>query len=96
MSSNKSNVSTHLWHIRLGHPNFYIVDYFSKSGFISCSDKLMGLDSSLCVGCNLEKIHRLPFSLNNTCCDYLLITYTMIYKALHLFVSQLIFDIMQC
>ena len=28
----------------------------------------MGLDSHLCVGCNIGKSHRLPFSLNNNRC----------------------------
>jgi hypothetical protein len=61
VSSNKLRASTHLWHARLGHPSFRIVDSLSKSGFISRSDKLMGLDSGLCVGCNLGKSHRLLF-----------------------------------
>jgi len=69
VSSNKLRVSAHLWHARLGHPSFHTIDSLTKSSFISCSDKLIGLDSSLCVGCNLGKSHRLPFSINNTCCD---------------------------
>ena len=62
-------VSAHLWHARLGYPSFHTIDSLTKSGFISCSNKLIGLDSSLCVGCNLSKSHRLPFSINNICCD---------------------------
>jgi hypothetical protein len=69
VSSNKLRVSAHLWHARLGHPSFLTIDSLTKSGFISCSDKLIGLDSSLCVGCNLGKSHRLPFSINNIRCD---------------------------
>jgi len=69
VSSNKLRVSAHLWHARLSHPSFRSIDSLTKSGFIFCSDKLIGLDSSLCVGCNLGKSHRLPFSLNNTRCD---------------------------
>jgi len=61
--------SAHLGHAHLGHPNFRTIDSLTKSGFISCSDKLIGLDSSLCVGCNLGKSHRLPFSINNIRCD---------------------------
>jgi len=69
VSSNKLRVSAHLLHARLGHPSFCTIDSLTKSCFISYSDKLIGLDSSLCVGCNLGKTHRLPFSLNNTHCD---------------------------
>jgi len=69
VSSNQLRVSAHLWHARLGHPSFRTIDFLTKSGFISCSDKLIGLDSSLCVGCNLGKSHRLPFSINNIRCD---------------------------
>ena len=68
VSSNKLCASVPLWHARLGHPSFRTINSLSKSGFISCSNKLMGLDSSLCVGCNLGKSHRLPFSFNNNCC----------------------------
>ena len=68
VSSNKLCASVPLWHARLGHPSFRTINSLSKSGFISCSNKLMGLDSSLCVGCNLGKSHRLPFSLNNNRC----------------------------
>ena len=69
VSYNKLCVSAHLWHARLGYPSFHTIDSLTKSGFISCSNKLIGLDSSLCVGCNLSKSHRLPFSINNICCD---------------------------
>jgi hypothetical protein len=69
VSSNKLCVSAHLLHARLGHPSFHTIDSLTKSCFISYSDKLIGLDSSLCVGCNLSKSHRLPFSINNIHCD---------------------------
>ena len=68
VSSNKPCVSVPLWHARLSHPSFRTILSLSKSGFISCSNKLMGLDSSLCVGCNIGKSHRLHFSLNNNRC----------------------------
>ena len=71
ISSNKSCVSVPLWHARLGHPSFCTINSLSKSGFISFSNKLMGLDSSLCVGCNLGNNHCLPFSLNNNHCHFL-------------------------
>ena len=68
VSSNKSCASIPLWHARLGHPSFQTINSLSKSGFISCSNKLMGLDLSLCVGCNLGKSHCLSFSLNYNRC----------------------------
>ena len=68
VSSNKLCAFVHLWHAHLSHPSFRTVDSLSKTGIISCNDKLLGLDSSLCFRCNLGKSHHLPFSLNNNRC----------------------------
>lgn len=60
VSSSKLRASIHLWHVPLDHPSFHTVDSLSKSGFISNSDKLVGLDSSLYkkrMNCNIDGSH---------------------------------------
>lgn len=69
VKSSLPHASAHLWHARLGHPHYRLVHSLSKSGFISCTRSTSGVDSHFCVGCNLGKSHRLPFTNNNNRCS---------------------------
>lgn len=69
VTSSLLRASAHIWHARLGHPNYRLVDFLSKSGVISCCHCRSRVDSHLCVGCNLGKSHRLPFAINNKHCS---------------------------
>ena len=58
---NKSHVSVHSWHACLSHHSFSNANSISKSGFISCNNKLIDLYLSLYDGCNFVESHRSPF-----------------------------------
>ena len=49
-------------------PNYLTVASLSRLGYISCSNKLVNIDSEIYVGCRLGKSHCLPFSLNDERC----------------------------
>ena len=68
ITSPSPRASVHLWHARLGHPNYRTVTSLSRLGYISCSNKWVNIDSEICFGCKLGKSHRLPFSLNDGRC----------------------------
>ena len=68
ITSPSPRASVHLWHARLGHPNYRTVTSLSRLGYISCSNKWVNIDSEICFGCKLGKSHCLPFSLNDGRC----------------------------
>lgn len=91
VTSSLSRASAHIWHARLGHPNYRLVDFLSKSGVISCSRCRSRVDSHL-----LAKaiVYHLLSIINIVLC--ILISYIMIYGDLHLSLHPWIFDTMLC
>ena len=69
LSAHKPCASAQLWHARLDHFNYRIISSLSRLGSIFCSDKSLSNNSNICVGCQLGKSHRLPFSLNDEHCS---------------------------
>jgi len=61
VSSNKPRATVHL--------HFHLVASLFRIRSISCSDKLIQIDYSLCNGCQFGKSHRLSFSFNDKRCD---------------------------
>ncbi|CAI0549132.1 unnamed protein product, partial [Linum tenue] len=55
--------SLNLWHQRLGHANLRAVRQLLSSHHIKYSSD----SSSLCHGCSLSKIHKLPFPTSSYC-----------------------------
>jgi hypothetical protein len=68
LSAHKPRASAQLWHARLGHPNYRIISSLSRLGSILYSNRSLPNNSNICVGCQLGKSHRLPFSLNDEHC----------------------------
>ncbi|KAE8692073.1 hypothetical protein F3Y22_tig00110860pilonHSYRG00043 [Hibiscus syriacus] len=67
LSKCTSRASSVTWHPRLGHPSFRIVSSLNKHGAITLSHNNK-IDSKPCFGCQLGKIHRLPFSNSDQRC----------------------------
>jgi len=68
LSAHKPRASAQLWHAHLGHPNYHIISSLSRLGSILYSNRSLPNNSNICVGCQLGKSHRLPFSLNDEHC----------------------------
>jgi hypothetical protein len=59
--------SLKVWHARLGHSSFRIVEILNKTGGISINSSVSSSPSSICNSCQLGKSHRLPFAPNEKC-----------------------------
>ncbi|KAJ0837252.1 putative RNA-directed DNA polymerase [Helianthus annuus] len=62
-NSSCPKASFELWHSRLGHVNFDIINMLKNNGLISFTSVLP--KPGVCSPCELAKSKRLPFSINN-------------------------------
>jgi hypothetical protein len=64
LQDNNLRASLNVWHARLGHSSFRIVEILNKTGSISINSHVSSSLSRICNSCQLGKSHRLPFALN--------------------------------